>query len=109
MITRKWTAPIPTFKRDESIDYIIQTGFAEYRNTEGNIGAFLTLEERDNKLYFTALTFWDSYESIKNFAGEKYQLAKYYPQDDEFLLEKPKYVEHQAVVYGSSNKIKVEV
>jgi heme-degrading monooxygenase HmoA len=107
MITRKWTAPIPIFKRDEYIDYIMQTGFAEYKNIEGNIGAFLTLEEKGNKLYFTALTFWDSYESIKSFAGEKYQLAKYYPKDDEFLLEKPKYVEHQEVVYGTSNEIRI--
>ena len=35
MITRKWTAPIPTSKRDEYIDYIMQTGFADYKSTKG--------------------------------------------------------------------------
>ena len=108
MITRKWTAPIPTSKRDEYIDYIMQTGFADYKSTKGNIGAFLTLEEKDNKLYFTTLTFWDSYESIKNFAGENYHLAKYYPKDDNFLIDKPKYVEHQEFVYGNSEAIRMD-
>lgn len=87
----------------------MQTGFAEYHNTKGNKGAFLTLEEKENKLYFTTLTFWDSFESIKRFAGEEYNLAKYYPRDNEFLLERPRYVEHQEVVYGTSNKIRITI
>ena len=33
-------------------------------------------------------------ESIKRFAGDRPELAKYYPEDDEFLLEKEKYVQH---------------
>lgn len=109
MIVRKWTAPIPIHKREEYIKYIMQTGFAEYNTTKGNQGAFLTLEERDDELYVTTLTFWESVDSIKCFASENYQLAKYYKRDDEFLLEKPKYVEHQEMVYGSSNEIRVNI
>lgn len=107
MILRKWTAPIPVWKRDEYIDYIMQTGFAEYRNTKGNLCAFLTIKEQDNKLYFTTLTFWDSYESIKRFAGVDYEKAKYYPKDDEFLIEKPLYVEHQEIIYTSIHEVEL--
>jgi len=33
-------------------------------------------------------TLWDSMESVKRFAGEHPEKAKYYPEDDSFLLEK---------------------
>lgn len=29
----------------------------------------------------------DSYESIKKFAGEDYEKAEYYPEDEKYLLE----------------------
>jgi len=38
-------------------------------------------------------------ESIKRFAGDRPELAKYYPEDDEFLLEKEKYVQHYEIFY----------
>jgi hypothetical protein len=38
-------------------------------------------------------------ESIKKFAGDEPELAKYYPEDDEFLLEKEKYVQMYQVFY----------
>ena len=37
------------------------------------------------------VTIWDSLESIKKFAGAELDLAKYYPEDDNFLLKKEKY------------------
>jgi len=33
------------------------------------------------------VTKWDSYESIKKFAGDDHEKAKYYDKDAEFLLE----------------------
>lgn len=37
---------------------------------------------------------WDSYESIKAFAGEDDQLARYYPEDSRVLQEKEPLVQH---------------
>ena len=36
----------------------------------------------------------DNLEVVKNFAGHDYENAKYYPEDDEFLLEFEEKVEH---------------
>lgn len=41
------------------------------------------------------VTVWDSMESMRRFAGDDPELAKYYPEDDEFLLEK----EEQVLMY----------
>ena len=46
----------------------------------------------ENKVaHFLLVTIWDSLESVKKFAGAKPELAKYYPEDDGFLLEKEKH------------------
>jgi len=56
-------------------------------------------DEYEKFLIERAVTIWDSMESIKKFAGENPELAKYYPEDDEFLLEKEKYVSMYRVFY----------
>jgi hypothetical protein len=33
------------------------------------------------------VTRWDSIESIKKFAGDQYEKARYYPDDTRYLLE----------------------
>ena len=48
--------------------------------------------------HFITLTFWDSLESIKGFAGEDVEVAKYYPEDKDFLLEFEPNVVHYEVV-----------
>ena len=48
---------------------------------------FLRKNEGD-VTHFLLVTVWDAMESVKKFAGENPETAKYYPEDDEFLLEK---------------------
>ena len=40
------------------------------------------------------LSFWESMDAIKAFAGDEPETAKYYDFDDDFLLSKPSHVEH---------------
>ena len=49
--------------------------------------------------HFTLITFWPSIQSIKKFAGEDYEKAKYYPDDTDFLLDFPEKVKHYEVFY----------
>lgn len=44
--------------------------------------------------HFWTVTKWDSVESIKGFAGEDYEKAKYYPEDGRYLLEFEPTVRH---------------
>jgi hypothetical protein len=41
----------------------------------------------ENICQFLAVTELNSYENIKKFAGSDYRMAKYYPEDKNFLLE----------------------
>ena len=45
------------------------------------------------------MSIWDGIESIKKFAGAEPEIAKYYPEDDEYLLEKEKYTTMYDVFY----------
>ncbi len=47
---------------------------------------------------FVIITFWDSIDSVKAFAGEDYEKAKYYEEDKEYLLEFPERVKHYKIV-----------
>lgn len=60
---------------------------------------YFTRRDEEKETHFLLVTIWDSWESIKKFAGENPELAKYYPEDDEFLLEKEKYVQHYEIFY----------
>ena len=46
------------------------------------------------------LPLWDSFESIKAFAGPEYEKAVYYPEDKKFLLKLDPRVTHFEVLVG---------
>jgi len=37
-------------------------------------------------------------EAIRAFAGDEPELVRYYPEDDQYLVHKPRHVEHHRVV-----------
>ncbi|MFT3681655.1 MAG: antibiotic biosynthesis monooxygenase [Ferruginibacter sp.] len=75
-------------KRIAVPDYSIIPGFIKL--------SFLRSIE-NGEAHFTLITYWESIEAIKNFAGEAYDKAKYYPEDDDFLLEFEEKVKHYEV------------
>ncbi len=59
----------------------------------------VSLEKADEYEEFLVVSYWDSLESIKEFAGEGYEEAKYYPKDKDYLIEFEPYVTHYRVTY----------
>lgn len=79
------------------------SGVADYGTTPGNLGFQMLLRDlRDGTTEVVTLSWWTSIEAIKAFAGEDHERARYYPEDDRFLLEKPEVVEHSDVVIDGS-------
>jgi heme-degrading monooxygenase HmoA len=99
LILRRWTGRIRTTDRDAYMAYIGGTGGAEYRATPGNLGYQMLMRDRaDGSTEVTTLSWWTSMQAITAFAGDDVERAKYYPEDDGFLLERPEFVEHHVVV-----------
>ena len=72
---------------DEYLQYVIDTGIADYKNTPGNLGVEILRRVDGDVCHFWTVTKWDSFDSIKQFAGEDYEKARYYPEDEKYLLE----------------------
>jgi heme-degrading monooxygenase HmoA len=98
MIARMWHGVTPASKADEYVEYLNKTGMPGYRATEGNRGAYLLRRIEGDEAHFITLTFWDSFEDIKKFAGEEVEKARYYPEDREFLLEFEPTVKHYEIL-----------
>lgn len=98
-ILRKWTGVIRTADEAAYVCYIEETGVSDYTTTSGNLGVQMLLRDLGNgRTEVTTLSWWSSLEAIRGFAGEDIAVARYYPEDERFLLERPRHVEHHRVV-----------
>ena len=98
MIARMWTGVVRREDADEYTDYIAKTGIAEYKQTPGNQGVYFLRRDFEDKSEFRTFTLWESLDAVKAFAGEDYEKAKYYPEDERYLLEQDPHVLHWEVV-----------
>ena len=70
----------------------------DYRSVMGNISVHILERSEGDITHFISLTFWKDMDSIKAFAGDEVDVAKYYPEDSDFLLEFEPRVVHYEVV-----------
>ena len=85
---RLWHDKVPIEKADEYEKFLIERAVPDYSSVDGLLKLYFTRKDEDTVPHFLLVTIWDSMGSIKKFAGENPELAKYYPEDYEFLLEK---------------------
>ena len=98
MIARIWHGMTHRVKAGEYTDFLNARAIPDYRGTPGNLGVHILRRDDGNKTHFITLTFWESLELIKIFAGDPVDRAKYYPEDRDFLLEFEPKVQHWEVV-----------
>ena len=98
-IMRLWHGKVAIEKADEYENFMISKAAPDYSSVDGLLKLFFQRKNEDKIAHFLLVTIWDSLKSIKNFAGDEPELAKYYPEDDYFLLEKEKYVSMYQVFY----------
>ena len=97
MIARMWQGQVPKEKSSHYHEYVKLTGLKDIFVVDGNITAYLFSRNEGNVTTFIVLSIWRDLEAIIKFAGEDYERARYYPEDDKFLLELTPYVEHYEV------------
>lgn len=96
---RIWTGWIATDRRAAYAAYIGETGMADYLATPGNLGAWMVFRDLDDgRTEVMTVSLWDSRDSIRLFAGDDIEVARFYPEDDEFLLDRELTVQHYDVV-----------
>jgi len=101
MITRMWHGRVPTIKATAYREFLNMRALPDYRSVVGNISVHILERTEGDITHFITLTFWKDMDSIKAFAGEDAEVAKYYPEDKDFLLEFEPHVIHYEVVEQS--------
>jgi heme-degrading monooxygenase HmoA len=94
MIARIWRGVVRTVDADTYGEYIRETGLTGYVATDGNRGAWLLRRALGGRTEFVTFTLWASLDAVKGFAGEDFERAVYYPEDDRFLIEREPTVAH---------------
>jgi heme-degrading monooxygenase HmoA len=87
MIARIWHGKTKASDAAPYLEYLFKSGIPAYRATRGNKGAWVLRRMENDVAHFMTLSFWESREAIVAFAGTDVEVAKYYPEDEKYLLE----------------------
>jgi len=93
VITRIWHGTTQRAQADEYLNLMRTVAIPDYRATPGNHGAYALRRMEGDIAHFLMITFWESEDAIRAFAGD-ITLAKYYPFDTKFLLAFEPFVTH---------------
>ena len=98
MIARTWHGRVPASRADDYHAYLLRTGVLDYKATPGNCGVFVFRRTEGDVTHYLLTTIWESYDAIRAFAGSDFERARYYPEDDDYLLEREPFVTHYEVL-----------
>ena len=97
MIARIWHGRTKEEDFEAYTAFLKERAMPDYQHTEGFVKLIFLRALRDGEGHFLLITFWEDVEAIKKFAGEDYEKAKYYPEDQDYLLEFEEEVTHYEV------------
>ena len=97
MIARIWRGRTPAAKGDAYVEYLLATGLRDYAAVPGNRGVRVLRRTEGEVAEFLVLSFWESMEAVRGFAGDDVEAAVSYPEDDRYLLEREPTVAHYEV------------
>jgi heme-degrading monooxygenase HmoA len=97
MIARIWHGAVRAEEAAAYAAYVQRTGIEGYQRTPGNHGAWLLWNVDGNRAKFITMSLWESRAAIEGFAGEDIEKAVFYPEDEQFLIERDLVVRHYEV------------
>lgn len=97
MIARIWHGRTKAEHYEEYTEFMKSVAIPDYQQTKGYVKLTFLRRIDGEVAHFDLITFWENLEVIRNFAGEDYEIAKYYPEDQKYLLEFEEKVTHHEV------------
>jgi heme-degrading monooxygenase HmoA len=104
MIVRIWHGRTRRERADEYAAFLTLRAIPDYRGTVGNLDVAILRRDEGEVSHFLTITRWESEEAIRAFAGDDVLKAKYYTEDEDFLLEFEGEVQHYVVVARASGE-----
>src|SRR5438045_1288599 len=97
MIARTWRGWTSRGDADSYVGYLLRTGIEDYESTPGNRAAYILRRDDGDRTEFVTLTFWDSMDAVRGFAGDDVERAVFYPEDDRYLVDRETVAKHWEV------------
>jgi len=94
MIVRAWHGRVAAEKADAYHEFLLRVAVPDYARVAGNRGCQILRRAEGGEAHFLLLSYWDSLDAVRGFAGEPVERAQYYPEDAGFLLEMEENVVH---------------
>jgi len=102
LIIRLWHGRTAVSDLDAYTTFMLERAVPDYESIAGNQGCYFTRRVAVDAAHFMLITHWESMEAVKAFAGPEPEIAKYYPEDDRYLLEKEEKVQLYDVFYDAN-------
>ena len=94
MMARVWHGRTPLDKADEYRQYLFDVGVKKIATLPGNRGVQMMVAKTADAGDFTVISFWDSIDAIKGYAGADYTKVHDLPRDKDFLIDHEPLVRH---------------
>ena len=99
MIVRIWHGRTARHRADDYAAFLERRAIPDCRKVKGNVDVTILRNDELDVSHFLTITRWESEDAIRAFAGtDEIFMAKYYPEDEEFLLEMEPEVRHYYLV-----------
>jgi heme-degrading monooxygenase HmoA len=98
MILRSWRGVVHAADAERYLEHQADTGVRDYRETDGNLGVLVLSRAHGDLVEVVTLSFWESMDAVRRFAGDDPGVARFYPGDDDLLMEKDAHADHFTVV-----------
>ncbi|MBH8562801.1 antibiotic biosynthesis monooxygenase [Nostoc sp. CENA67] len=94
VVARIWHGKTLTTKAAEYYNYLNEAGIKKIQAIPGNLGVQV-LRRTDGKITeFTVISYWESRDAIRAFAGNDIEKVRFLPKDHEYLIEPETKVKH---------------
>ena len=99
MIARRWRGRVRAADSDAYLVYLEASGVPALRSTDGNRGVlvFRHLEAAADGAEVEVVSLWRDLDAIRAFAGDDITAARFFPDDDGYLIERELRCRHDQV------------
>ncbi|MBE8991223.1 antibiotic biosynthesis monooxygenase family protein [Nostoc sp. LEGE 12450] len=94
VVARIWHGTTLTSKADEYYSYLLEAGIKKIESIPGNLGVQVLRRINDNNTEFTVISYWESRDAIRKFAGNNIEKVRPLPRDNEYLIKPEIQVKH---------------
>lgn len=106
VVAREWKGRVAPARADEYYRYLLG-GVTKIRSIPGSLGVEVMRRDEAGAVEYTVISYWESREAIKAYAGQDIEKPHHLPKDRELLLELPTRVLHYDVTYTDLAQVRL--